>query len=589
MASTFTLTSGSYDGRYMELVCTQTKDVANNKSTISWTLHSKGGNSNYYSTGPTSVTINGSQVYYLARKAWDSKVFPAAKGSASGTLTVDHNSDGSKSISVNMTTAIYVGATSSYSETWALDSIPRQAKLTLAQDFTDLQNPTISYSNPAGNSVSSLMACISLTKEKDDIAYRYISKTGSSYTFNLTESERDLLRNNTSGTERDIYFFVRTIIGTVQYHSMIKKTLTIVASEATKPTVTFSHTLNNGLVPSAFAGLYIQGKSKVNVSLSATCKYKASIKSYSATVDGKVYNAQSFTSDVIKNPGKVWIAAYAKDSRGFTDDYSNYITVIEYSKPLVIPVDSDNAIKCYRSDGNGKMISNSTSIWIKAKRSYYSVAGKNTCALQWRCKLVSEIWNDATHTWSDLISGSNTTTDEFDALIPDKVFEKKNAYTVQIRAIDAFGEYSIKTMDIPTQDVALHLGHGGKNVSIGAYCDYSEEYTFYCEWKAKFDKDINGTYIRTIRLSAESAFQIKSKFDVLNQNGYNRQSFFIFGTAQFTPVYGTAMVANNGYTAWGGTDGVTLTASGDGVVEVRLPSVVYDEFTILSANPFEIV
>ncbi len=39
--------------------------------------------------------------------------------------------------------------------------------------------------------------------------------------------------------------------------------------------------------------------------------------------------------------------------------------------------------------------------------------------------------------------------------------------------------------------MALHLGKGGKNVSVGTYCDYSEDYTFYSDWKAVFDKGIS--------------------------------------------------------------------------------------------------
>ena len=81
MASTFSLTSPSYDGRYMTLSCSQSKDVETNKSTITWTLTSTGGKDKYYSTGPTTVKINGTEVYYCDRKDWTTKTFPAAKGS----------------------------------------------------------------------------------------------------------------------------------------------------------------------------------------------------------------------------------------------------------------------------------------------------------------------------------------------------------------------------------------------------------------------------------------------------------------------------------------------------------------------------
>lgn len=128
MASSITLKSSSYDGRYMQLVCEQTsKSSANNTSTIKWTLSTIGGNANYYSTGATTVVINGTTVYSKSRVAWSDKTFPASIGSTSGTLTVTHTNDGSKSISVSLTTAIYTSTTSTKSGTWTLDNIPRYA------------------------------------------------------------------------------------------------------------------------------------------------------------------------------------------------------------------------------------------------------------------------------------------------------------------------------------------------------------------------------------------------------------------------------------------------------------------------------
>ena len=102
------------------------------------------------------------------------------------------------------------------------------AKVTSAPNFNDEQNPTINYSNPAGNRVSSLQACISWTGGAD-IAYRDISKTGSSYTFNFTSAERTALRNSCiTANSRKVIFHVRTENGGNKYYSTIEKTLSIV-------------------------------------------------------------------------------------------------------------------------------------------------------------------------------------------------------------------------------------------------------------------------------------------------------------------------------------------------------------------------
>ena len=489
MAKTFTLDSssgyGTYQGRFMRLSCTQTPDTATNKSTINWTLSSVGGTSNYYSTGPTTVTINGVQVYYKARAEWDTYAFPAAKGSVSGSLVIDHNTDGSKSINVSMTASVWYGQSSSYSGNWTLDSIPRKAEITDASDFTDVDNPSISFSNPGGFTMDVWL-------EPNPIGDHLCIRTGipntGSYTWVLTDAEREALRNKCTGKNCTIRIGLYTYIGGVQYADYRDKIYTMTENAATKPSVSMSITLDNGQLPSKFDGLYIQGKSRLSVSLSAQGKYGASIKSYWGTLEGKTYNGSPFTTDVIQGSGTVGIAGYAKDSRDFSGSASRDVSVVAYSKPLVIPIGSENAILCYRSDGNGIRTGSSTSVWVKAKRYYHTVDSKNTCALQWRRKLITEAWNDATHLWNDLLPKSVTAGD-YSALLTG-VFDKKKAYTVQIRAIDDIGEQDIKTFEIPTEDVALHLGKGGKNVSIGTYCDYSEEHTFYSEWKAIFGNGV---------------------------------------------------------------------------------------------------
>lgn len=129
--ATITLKSASYDGRYMQLVCTSTSNgAAKNSSTVKWTLSTVGGSVPCYSTGPTTVTINGTVVYSKARTAYTTEAFPAAKGSTSGSVTVPHNSDGTKSISVSFSTAIYTKTVTTKSGTLTLDPIPRYASVT---------------------------------------------------------------------------------------------------------------------------------------------------------------------------------------------------------------------------------------------------------------------------------------------------------------------------------------------------------------------------------------------------------------------------------------------------------------------------
>ena len=462
------------------------QDIPNNRTQIKWTcgLYSE---HKFYSNAVkmSAFSINGTQVY--SGGTYSNFTAEGNQQIASGTLWIGHNADGAKTFTISSFTG-WLYSNHNYSSngaSYSLTTIPRQATITAAADFTDTGIPSHTFSNP-GNfpldvwlepNLDAVHLCIR----------RDISGTNGTYKWDLTEEERDQLRRKCAGAECTLRYGLHTTIGNMVYSDYEDKKFTMTENDATKPTVRMSANLNNGTLPSTFDGLYIQGKSKVDVALSADGKYNATIKSYSAQIDGKTYNSDKFTSDVIQKTGSVDIIGYAKDSREITGSAKQTVNVIEYSKPLVIPLGSENAIQCYRSDGNGNRTGNSTSLWIKAKRFYYDVAGKNKCTLDFRWKKVSEMWRDD-HEWFDLIP-ANTATDEYNALVP-AVFDLKEAYTIQVRAIDTIGEYDIKTFEIPTQDVALHLGKGGKNVSIGTYCDYSEENTFYSDWKAIFDKDV---------------------------------------------------------------------------------------------------
>lgn len=459
------------------------QDIPNNRTQINWScgLYST---HKFYSNAVkmSSVSINGTKVF--SGGTYSNFTKEGKQTIASGTMWIDHNTDGTKTFSISSFTG-WLYSNHNYSSnggSFSLTTIPRQATITEASDFTDLDSPCISFSNPGGFTMD---VWLEPNPSGDHQCIRKNIPNTGTYTWTLTDAERDELRFSCPGTECTIRFGLYTYIGSTTYSDYVDKKFTVTENDATKPDVRIDSDLNNGTLPSIFNGLYIQGKSKVDVEISADGKYGANILSYSAVVDGKTYSSAAFTSDVFQHSGIVAITGYAKDSRGFTGSEGREVEVIEYSKPLVIPISSENAILCYRSDGNGNRIGNSTSLWIKAKRTYHSVIGNNTCALQWRWKLVSEAWDDDKHLWSDLIS-TDATTNEYNGLITGVVFDLKEAYSIQIRAIDTIGEIDVKTLEIPTRDVALHLGKGGKNVSIGTYCDYSEERTFYSEWKAIF-------------------------------------------------------------------------------------------------------
>ena len=542
MASTFTLKSEAYDGRYMQLTCTQEIDTANNKSIITWVLSSVGGTNNFYSTGPTAIYINGTNVYYKDRVNWDAKVFPAAKGSVSDTIEVAHTDDGSKTITVQLRTIIYYGASSLkvYTKNWELDPIPRGATFTSAPTyFYNGAMPTVNYTNPLGISVSKVEICIADSAGWYAYApYREVSKTGTSYTF--TAEDEKILSNKmpSNGNNLGVMFVIRTTTADGKVYSDGKPSeYMLVETADTLPSVLLSLSPSNPpSVPSSLAGEYIQGKTRVSGTITATPKYNATITKYAYIADGKHewFDKDTFTTNTITSSGNVSVIAKATDSRDFTGETSQTKYFHPYSKPLVEPLNGVNAIQCYRSNERGERKGSSKSVWIKAKMSFYDLSARNGCTLEWRWRSTNGAWKDE---WYTLIARTTSTDNGFDALVSGE-FAPNESYVIQIRAKDDIGEYDIKDFEIPTQDVALHLGAGGKRVTVGDYCE-GEDYTFRSAWKAKFDNGIYGTLHGT--MSQELAGDVLAFAESCPQ-GFT--PFFTGGSSTNVPATGNYQYAS---------------------------------------------
>ena len=282
------------------------------------------------------VTINGVQYEY------DSPAISTNGGETfilatinSGTIA--HNADGSKNITIsaqfrfNASLSGVSYGVQTASKTVALDSIPRAAEITAAPNFTDEDNPTITYSNPAGNVVTTLQACISLTGAAADIVYRDIPKTGTSYTFTLTDAERNVLRNaTTTANSRTVYFYIMSIIGGVTYRKRLEKTLSIVnAAPTLSPTVKDVGSVSITLTGDA-NNKVIKGYNSMSVSAGATAQKGATIKSYKISCGGKSISTASGTLGNVES-GTFTFAV--TDSRGNTVTKTLNKTLINYVKP----------------------------------------------------------------------------------------------------------------------------------------------------------------------------------------------------------------------------------------------------------------
>lgn len=386
-----TFTSNTYDGRYLQLTITESVDVPSNTSTLTWTLTSAGGSAVYYTIDETIITINGITVYSKARTNWEDRVFPAAKGSVSGSLPVVHNSDGTKTATVEFFTRVYVFGSLDYGGTMTLTNIDRTAPTVscsvsgiTASGFKITANSSATadiwqYSLNGGSSwtqfstTSGTSASITLSSLSANTSYsvktRARKKSNQVYGTSGTVSAKTLggaILNSCNTITADVATVSLTLNATV-YNAAYSNYVTI---------------KNGSTVYVSFAArTWSAGTANRTITLSQTERADlldamASLKSFTATIelvtkDGstQVGNTSTCTCTIqttAENSAPTMTAFTFKDSRSATSAVTgnDQLFIQTYSYLSVTPgtatARNGASIVKYAATCNGKTVSNTT-------------------------------------------------------------------------------------------------------------------------------------------------------------------------------------------------------------------------------------
>ena len=403
MASSGSFNTSGYSSRYLNFSWSvASQNIANNQTTINWTLKGAGGpTNNWFKSGNFQVVIDGAVVYSSATRI---NLYNGTTV-ASGSYTISHNADGNRSFSASAQAGIYtVAVNCSGSGSWALPQIPRQATATGGTDFNDTQNPTIYYSNPAGNSVTTLQAYIeNASGTVQYVSPRNISKTGNSYTFPLTEAERNTLRSAIpNSNSMQVRLVIYTVIGGNQFWSWQTKTMSIVNANPTIGGITYQDTKTQTTGITGNNQIIIQNNSTLQFNFSTlSAKKYATLKTVAVTLNGVTKSANLSGSSVGSstiNFGAINVAQNINasivitDSRGNKSTYSKAITVWVWSLPSAI-------ITCQRQNN----YYSETSINVNAD--YSSLNGQNQISIQYQYKKTT----DSTYSEPETL-GDNVTT-----------------------------------------------------------------------------------------------------------------------------------------------------------------------------------
>lgn len=464
----FTFDPSSYLQGKIDWSSSSNGSVANSSS-VTATLSARRTNSfeTYGKTWDGYITIDGEMLDWdsLTKTTYVSDDWVKIK---SYTRTVKHNNDGTKSITISGSisgpdSTQLADARSKGSKTVKLDDIPRQATLSSASNFEDEDEdkPTITYSNPAGDKVDKLE--IGIFDEKGEtkyVDYREIPKTGDensttdiSYTFSLTEDERNALRKAAESNTLSVGFYLKTTIGgtAITPFSSIVKTLTLENhTPIVEPSVVDINETTLALTGDKFK--------LIRYHSSAYAVINAMARKYATITDQRITNGQTSASGstaTFDNVGSNSFIFYAKDSRNNavtkTIDVSlswiNYVHVTCNTKPSNPTADGDMTLNISGNYWNGNF-----------------GAVDNELTLQMRLAPSESNFGDTIDPAPN-INGSPYTQSEWITLtpifngnaynidVPITGLDYQTNYKFEVKASDKLEETPVKTFSVQTKTI----------------------------------------------------------------------------------------------------------------------------------------
>lgn len=260
------------------------------------------------------------------------------------------------------------------------------------------------------------------------------------------------------------------------------KTFTVSVPTSVKPTLgtlSKSSSSDNGKVASWGSSVFVQGYSKVTLTLSVSDLHGASgvssVRFYGPGIDQTVSSTTSPASAVVTSAGTQTYYADCYDTRGRKSTTSTTVTFEAYAQPTVYGI----AVARCDNDPPDYTVNNASGLYFKATPSYgfSSVAGNNQLkvhTIQYRVH-PSGAWSTAVNCTSGSMSGpwSSLLTNAYDVMV---TLSDEIQYAASPR------QYTTFTTTLPTvQGIWFgkgndRLGLGGVPTGPGLHVDWDAEF-----------------------------------------------------------------------------------------------------------------
>jgi len=510
------------------------QSIANNTSTVTWKLElisdAYGAISSTVSKN-WSVTVNGTAYSGTNTVGIGNS---STKTLASGSTTIAHNSDGTKSFSYSFSQ--YFGITFSGSSistkagsgSGTLTTIPR--KSTLSVENGTLGTPLELTVEKKATSFTHTITYVS-GSYSGTIATKS-SATSISWTPPLT-----LATGAPNGTSVYVSITIETFNGST---SIGKNSYPIWCSipSSEKPTVSFA--VSDPLGYLSTYGAYVQGKSKFKIAVTASGSYGSSIASYKIVADGKTYSSASVETDVIASSGTLTISVTVTDSRGRTATASKTVTVAEYATPKITSLTVKRTNSAGSNDSGGAYLTvlfDATVSSISSKNSaVYKLQYKKKSATSYTTVTLSAYANNYSVTNGKYTFSADTTA----------------SYDVILTATDGFSS-ATKSGTGPSTTKIFSILSKGLGLAIGKVAEL--ESTFEVAFETMFHK--SATFKNTMAVYMENVSGTKRNVMHMNQsNAFNLGYGGYVANEGVTNVYGNkvAFLSKSDFTF----NGVTL-------------------------------
>lgn len=430
--------------------------IENNTSQVEWWvgIRSNTAYHNHYGLSETYVVnINGTVVHNAVHTPTVNS--GATVWVASGTTTVSHNADGSKSISVsasfnNADRGTYLPTTGSCSGSLKLTTIPRATTPSIDKPSLDCGS-AIKISGTSASSNFSHKVYVTWNGTKTQIGTIASGTTSPSFSYTIPTDWEKNIPDSTSGIAT---FTLETISGSTSVGSKTVNATIKVRSGVVPSIGTVSISDTNSIC--AGIGQYVQSQSKLKITIATSGNQGSTITSVSTKFNGQTYSGSTFTTQAIQNSGTLSYTITVTDSRGRTATKSGSVNVVAYNPPSLTNVSAKRANSSYAVDE-----SSGTYALLHFKVGFTSLSNKNVTSfyIQYRASGATS--------WTKINSWANNYTLNQDYKAGNLFTSTTTTYEIAFGVKDKFmSDYSWQIVTVTPTYTLINFGKDGKSLTF---------------------------------------------------------------------------------------------------------------------------